>query len=116
MSVEPRRRRVIIEDTAGAPISDSNPLPITGAISTSAGAVELTQYIFQDMDSPTSVLSYIGKQTNASKWLILKLDETAGILLRYANVSNNATQTNYTDAWANRASLTFEMLEELTGL
>ena len=103
-------------DGNGNPVTNSNPLPIVGSISTSSGPVELSQYLFHDMESPTSTLSYIGKQDNLGKWLILELNESTGLVLRYANVSNNSGQTTYTAAWANRASLTFEMLEELTGL
>lgn len=87
----------------------------------------LDKYRIADEDSLTTT-QYFGfvSSTNANKWVILKVDKTdvtapVEYSYRYANLSNNATRTNYgaagaTGAWANRTSLTYDYLYNLTGL
>lgn len=87
----------------------------------------LAKYRIADEDSLTTT-QYFGfvSSTNANKWYVLKVDKTDAVApveyhYRYANLSNNATRTEYgaagaTGAWANRSSLTYDYLYNLTGL
>lgn len=60
-----------------------------------------------DIEDDTT--SYFGQSTASGTWRILKLTDTS---VSYATVSNNGTVTSYTDAWTNRATLTFERFDE----
>lgn len=102
----------------GNPVNSTNPLPIDGSITTSAGANELTQYITQAIivDTGDSNLTYFCKEKNDGTWLFIEFDETSGLIKTFANISNNATMTDYNTAFASRESLTYEKLEDLSGL
>ena len=54
------------------------------------------------------LITYVGIETATGTWTIKKIDETNGISIRYATIINNTAVTNYVDAWANRASLTYD--------
>lgn len=95
MSVEPRVRRIIAIDSSGNMKKD------------------LSEYKGQDIEEVTTTLTYVGKLTTTGLWLILSIDTTTGVVIRYANISNNSTKTTYTLAWTDRASLTYELLEDL---
>ena len=62
--------------------------------------------------------TYIGTMDNNGSWLIKRIVEDAdcNITALYANLSNNPTQTTYTLAWTNRATLTYELIGSLTGI
>lgn len=57
---------------------------------------------------------YVGKSKSNGTWLIEKFVEATGIK-SYANLSNNGSVTTYSDAWTNRATLTFNRFDEITG-
>lgn len=97
-------------------ISSTNPLPIEGSITSTAGASEVSQYIFHDLDESGNPITYIGKEKNDGNWLVQEMDETSGLVMRYANISNNATRTTYSAAWSNRATLSYALLENLTSV
>ncbi len=68
-----------------------------------------------DEDGATSYLGQI-KATNGN-WLITKFVDSSGdIAATYANESNNATYTTPATAWAARASLTYEDINDLTSI
>lgn len=58
---------------------------------------------------------YIGQSTLDGKWLIKKFSESIGSML-YANISNNPAQSTYDDAWTNKLILTFNKINEITGV
>ena len=89
-------------------IDSENPLHI------SRGSI--ADYTLQDVDQPSSTLDYLGKEKNDGTWLVVEIDSSSGNSFRYANESNNNSYTTYTTAYAARASLTYDLLEELTGL
>ena len=57
---------------------------------------------------------YVGKATADGTWLVMKLATTS--VMTYANKSNNPAVALYTDAWANRATLTYGAFQTLTGV
>ena len=65
-----------------------------------------------DIDE-VGAITYIGIEDANATWIIKKLDETSGISIRYATIGNNPTQSTYTDAWTNRATLTYGRYSEL---
>ena len=57
---------------------------------------------------------YVGKSKTDGTWLVEKFVSSTGIKT-YANLSNNISVTTYSDAWTNRATLTYNRFEEITG-
>jgi hypothetical protein len=78
-----------IQAVAHVPVQDVNDLEEVGAI------------------------TYIGIEDANAEWIIKKLDETSGISIRYATVSNNGGYSTYSDAWAARASLSYDLYSAL---
>jgi hypothetical protein len=58
---------------------------------------------------------YVGKVKTGGIWLIEKFVESTGEKT-YANHSNNGSIADYTDAWTNRATLTYNRYNEITGV
>lgn len=80
----------------------------------------LSQYPIADEDSKGAV-KYFGFLDQLGNWLILKQDtSTATYTYRYANLSNNSAVTGYhagaTQAWSNRATLTYDYVDVLKGI
>jgi len=73
-------------------------------------------YKTQELDE-VGTITYVGQVKTTSEWFITRITDTSGDLqIDYANVSNNATRTNFTSAWTNRASLNYTVISNLTGL
>ena len=92
------------------PYEDSNGIPAfvtldSGAIPVTSGGIAS----YQVNDIEEDVTSYFGFSTTAGSWMIKALTDTS---VSYATVSNNGTVTSYTDAWTNRATLTFERYDQ----
>jgi len=66
-----------------------------------------------DVDGTTS---YVGQQEiTTGDWLLQKIEDSSGDLtITWANISNNALVTTYTDAWTDRATLTYNLIGDLT--
>ena len=60
-----------------------------------------------DIEDDTT--SYFGQTTASGTWRILKLTDTS---VSYATESNNGSVTSYTDAWTDRATLTYGRYDE----
>jgi len=66
-------------------------------------------------DNTTTDVTYICKMKADGTWLFMKIDETGDFaVFTFANVSNNSTMTTYALAYADRDTLTYELLNELT--
>lgn len=78
------------------------------------GALKTEEWYFMDASVKASSITYIGKEKEDGSWLINKLDETTGVVSRYAGIQNNPTQTTYTAAWTNKATLTYGLRSEAT--
>jgi len=74
----------------------------------------LANYQVNDVDEATSKITYVGKQRTDGEWVLQKIDETTGTVIRYANVSNNVLVTSYADAWTSRLTLTYSLSGDLT--
>jgi hypothetical protein len=65
-----------------------------------AGSGDLmATYNTMDVDDSASPITYVGKQDKDENWMIMKIDETTGVVISYASVLNNPTVTSYDDAW-----------------
>ncbi len=71
--------------------------------------------LIEILDGATNI-TYFGTVTNNGKWLIKEFDESSGLLKSYANFSNNPSYSTYSTAWANRATLTYDNFEDITGV
>jgi len=71
---------------------------------TSSSSSGATTWGTNDIEDP-----YYGQTTADGTWRILKVTDTS---VTYATVSNNGTVTSYTDAWTNKATLTYERFDE----
>lgn len=82
----------------------------------------LDKYVVHDEDSTVAAVAdvkYIGyvSKTSSGKYLIVQQTTTSfPYTYRYANVDNNASRTTYTDAWTNRATLTYGYIYSLTSV
>lgn len=73
----------------------------------------LGEYQVNDMaEVPASSLTYVGKEDPSGNWYIQKIDESSGTSIRYATVRNNASYTAYSNAWTDRADLTYGTYSE----
>lgn len=57
---------------------------------------------------------YVGKSKSNGTWLVEKFVNATGAKT-YANLSNNSGVATYSDAWTNRATLTYNRFDEITG-
>jgi hypothetical protein len=57
---------------------------------------------------------YVGKTKTDGTWLVEKFVNATGAKT-YANLSNNSGVATYSDAWSNRATLTYNRFDEITG-
>lgn len=71
------------------------------------GGAELNNYSTNDVEEASSTLTYVGKEDKDGNWVVMKIDESSGTSIQYATVTNNSGTTTYSDAWTNRASLTY---------
>lgn len=80
-------------------------VPITGSITASAST--LADFSVNDIEEATT--SYFGYTKPDGTWLLKSLTDTS---VGYATVSNNGAVTSYTDAWTDRATLTYQRFDE----
>lgn len=88
--------------------SDSIPAFVTldnGAIPVTSGGIAS----FQVNDIEEDTTSYFGFTKTDGEWMIKELTDTS---VSYATVTNNGAVTSYTDAWTNRAALTYGRFDE----
>lgn len=64
---------------------------------------------FYVYDIEESTTSYYGNTNVAGAWMLKKVTDT---LVSYATETNNGSVTTYTDAWTNRATLTYGRIDE----
>lgn len=83
-------------------IDDNGALQITGSITASAST--LADFSVNDYTD-----EYYGYTKPDGTWLVKKVTDTS---LSYATVSNNGTVTSYTDAWTDKATLTYSRFDE----
>jgi len=58
---------------------------------------------------------YVGYASLSGSWYVKRVEENGdNIYLRYANVSNNPSMTSYISAINNRATLTYDVIQNLT--
>lgn len=73
--------------------------------------LKISSYLINDLDDgdTTSNILYIGLEDPSGNWCVSKFDETTQTLptKQYATVDNNSSTTTYSDAWTNRATLTY---------
>ena len=86
-------------------VDGTGALQITGSITASSST--LADFSVNDIEEDTT--SYFGLTKPDGTWLIKSLTATS---VAYATVSNNGTVTSYTDAWTDRATLTYGRFDE----
>jgi hypothetical protein len=105
--------RTSLLDEVGNPITSTNPLPTTGSGGGGGGGGVLDAYALNDLLEGTPM--YMGKAKIDGTWLIQRFNSSTGEM-RYANVSNNGGVTTYSSAWTNRTTLTYGLIQTLTGI
>lgn len=58
-----------------------------------------------NIDEASSTITYIGKETDNGRWLVMKIDTSVGTAVTYATIVNNPSRGTYAVAWAARAAL-----------
>lgn len=84
---------------------DNGAIPITGTIN----ATPSTLADFSTNDIEEAATSYFGKTKPDGTWLVQKLTDTS---VSYATATNNGSVTTYTEAWTNRATLTYGRFDQ----
>ena len=75
-------------------------------VSLTAGTDPSSFYVYDIEDGTTA---YYGNTNVAGAWMVKKVTDT---LVSYATVTNNVAVTTYTDAWTNKATLTYGRIDE----
>ncbi len=93
------------------PYQDSNGVPafvtlVGGAVPVSASFADNS---FQVNDIEEAATSYFGYTRTNGEYMIKRLTSTA---LTYATITNNPLVLTYSDAWTNRATLTYQRYDE----
>ena len=100
---------------AGFNSGDNKHIPMVAVVDSAlnwTGGAALAAYQTNDFIEATSTQLYLGKQTASGAWLVMSIDTTSGVVIRYATVTNNPATTIYTTAWTNRATLTYGYYSE----
>lgn len=96
------------QDADGKPVYvelQGGAVPITGSITASAST--LADFSVNDIEEDTT--SYFGYTKPDGTWLVKSLTATS---VSYATETNNVLVTSYTDAWTDRATLTYQRFDE----
>lgn len=73
----------------------------------------MNHYGTNDVDKNDNGVVYEGLEDSDGGWQVVSISQDGGVTSnRYANIRNNAIYTNYTDAWTNRTTLTYELYGE----
>jgi hypothetical protein len=82
----------------------------TEGIATEATLAQIRdeEYGLNDLEEASATVTYAGYEKSTGEWLLKKIDETTGMAIGYATITNNPTRTTYTLGWTNRATLTYE--------
>jgi len=96
------------------PYQDSNGIPTFVELSadgkvpvTFSSSTDPKDFYVYDIEDGTT--SYFGSTNVSGAWMLKSVSDT---LVSYATVTNNGTVTSYTDAWTNRATLTYGRIDE----
>lgn len=82
--------------------------PITGyATEATLQQIRDDEYGLNDYEVASATITYVGKERNDGAWMVTEIDSTTGYAITYATVANNPSVTTYTDAWTDRATLTY---------
>jgi hypothetical protein len=68
---------------------------------------QLSGFSTNNIDEASATLTYIGKEDGDGAWYVQKIDTSSGTAITYATLNNNAAVTDYTTAWTNRGTLTY---------
>jgi len=73
-----------------------------------------SDYLTNDLDDYSETnITYVGQEKKDGTWLILKIDENTGTVIRGASQKNNSSYSSYSNAWTNRTSLTYTYLKDV---
>ena len=75
-------------------------------VSLTSGTDPSSFYVYDIEDGTTA---YYGNTNVSGAWMVKKVTDT---LVSYATVTNNVAVTTYTDAWTNKATLTYGRIDE----
>lgn len=94
--------------TSLTPVLRVQPIDDTGAVISGGGAGgaanEAAPFNVNDMEDP-----YYGFTDELGSWLVKKVEAAA---VTYATMVNNLSVSTYSDAWTNRASLTYGRFDQ----
>jgi len=73
----------------------------------------MNHYGTNNVDKNANGVVYEGLEDCDGNWQVVAISQSGNVTSnRYANIRNNTTYTNYTDAWDNRLTLTYELYGE----
>ena len=71
------------------------------------------EFNLNNLDDSGDPIFYICGEDGDGGWIIKKMDTTTGVVTTWANQNNNPTVTNYSDAYTNRATLTYGIYSQI---
>lgn len=74
---------------------------------------ETSRFMENDVEITDGDIIYIGGEDINGVWWVKKIDDSASeIPIQHASNKNNSSITSYSEAWTNRATLTYEDYKE----
>jgi len=74
--------------------------------------IVLEKFFVNDVDE-SSPITYVGMEDAGGNWLVMKIDESSGVSISYATIKNNSDVSSYSNAWSDRASLSYGNFSEV---
>jgi len=101
-------------NTSGVLINPATEETLQAVLDASGGG-GLSSYSFmQDSPSAESGYFYTVKINSSDAWLMVRDPSDGATPRKFANVGNNALVTTWSDAWTDRATLTYDTLDNIT--
>lgn len=99
-----------LKDSADAQIDPATKQKQDEMITAINGISGVSTFKTNDLDEgvTTANVTYVGQETASGDWYIIELDESvAPSTIQHATNTNNGAVATYSDAWTNRATLTY---------
>jgi len=79
------------------------------------GTISVPRYQVSDTEQISSILYAGFVKPNTDIWLVKKVDESVygTTSVYYAAIDNNPSILTYADAWTNRLTLTYDLIEDI---
>jgi hypothetical protein len=95
------------EPNDGSPIKEVTTTKVGNKTSLDVNSIFANEFNTNDIEEVSAIVTYIGMEDKNGCWYVKKIDTSSDVNFSHAMETNNPTVTSYTDAWVNRATLTY---------